>query len=210
MGVRVPQLDAGSRITRGPYNEGMVRVLTSTALLAFVVLVHTAAAQPVPQPFPRPAAPQQAEPPSGPPAAPATPAAPPPGQNPSSTPGSTAPTEAQLGVTIYPSAQFIASFDAGQNQRYYLFGVNAPYADIVAYYRTVLKNRGDVVFDEPPVHIFETGRFREESMVFPPSVAVKDYTWGGLQGYLVPLPGGKSQRYPTIIQIVPVSPAAVR
>lgn len=117
------------------------------------------------------------------------------------------PAEAQLGVPIYPSAQFIGSFDAGQNQRYYLFGVNAPYADIVNYYRTTLKNKGDVVFDEPPVHIFETGRFREEAMAFPPSVVVKDYTWGGLAGYLAALPGGKSQRYQTVIQIVPIAPA---
>ncbi|MGE3844360.1 MAG: hypothetical protein AB7I50_22580 [Vicinamibacterales bacterium] len=121
------------------------------------------------------------------------------------------PSETQLGVPIYPSAQFIGSFDAGHSQRYYLFGVNLPYADVVNYYRTTLKNRGDVVFDEPPVHMFETGRFRENTMAFPPSVVVKDYTWGGLAGYLAALPGGKSQRYPTIIQIVPVAaPPAAR
>jgi hypothetical protein len=113
-------------------------------------------------------------------------------------------------VPIYPSARFIASYDAGRGQRYYLFGVSASYAEMVAYYRTVLKNRGEVVYDAPAVHIFETGRFREETMAFPPSVAVKDYTWGGMEGYLVPLPGGKSQRYPTIIQIVPVLPGGER
>ncbi len=36
-----------------------------------------------------------------------------------------APTEAMLGVPIYPSAQFIASYNAGRGQRYYLFGTAA-------------------------------------------------------------------------------------
>jgi hypothetical protein len=121
------------------------------------------------------------------------------------TPGE-APTEASLGVPLYPGSQFIASYDAGRGQRYYLFGVNVPFVEMVAYYRTVLKDRGDVLYEAPPIHIFETGRFREDTMAFPPSVTVKDYTWGGLQGYLVPLPGGKSQRFPTVVQIVPVNP----
>ena len=37
-----------------------------------------------------------------------------------------------LGVPIYPGAQFIASYDAGRGQRYYLFGTNASFAEIVA------------------------------------------------------------------------------
>ena len=54
--------------------------------------------------------------------------------------------------------------------------------------------------------MFEIGRFREETMAFPPGVTVKDYTWGGSEGYLEALPGGRSQRYRTIIQIVPAAP----
>lgn len=161
-----------------------------------------ASAQPVPQPFPRPAAPGQ-------PARPAEPQ--PPGPTRPAPPSDTqAPDEATLGIPIYPTARFIASYDAGLGQRYYLFGVAAPFADIVAYYRNVLRSRGSLLFEQPPVHMFETGRFREESMAFPPSVTVKDYTWGGSQGYLVPLAGGRSERYPTIIQIVPAPSGARR
>jgi hypothetical protein len=116
-----------------------------------------------------------------------------------------APTEEQLGVPIFPGAKFLRSFDAGQNQRYYLFGATAGFGELVLYYRTQLKERGDLVYDEPPVHMFEVGRFREEAMAFPPGVTIKDYTWGGSKGYLVPTPGASPSHYPTIIQIVPVT-----
>jgi hypothetical protein len=56
--------------------------------------------------------------------------------------------------------------------------------------------------------MFDVGRFREETMAFPPGVSVKDYTWGGSNGYLVPAAGGKAQRFRTIIQIVPAPPGA--
>ena len=120
-------------------------------------------------------------------------------------PADPAPTEAQLGVPVYPGAKFLRSFDAGQGQRYYLFGSTASFADLVQYDRTQLKDRGDLVYDVPPVHMFEVGRFREETMAFPPGVTVKDYTWGGSKGYLVPTPGANPNRYPTVIQIVPVT-----
>ena len=93
--------------------------------------------------------------------------------------------------------------DAGRGQRYYLFGSTASFGDLVTYYRGVLKDRGELVFDAPAVHMFDTGRFREESMAFPPSVTVKDYTWGGSGGYLNPIRGAQPARFPTIIQIVP-------
>jgi hypothetical protein len=114
-----------------------------------------------------------------------------------------APTEAVLGVAIFPSADFITSYDAGQGQRYYLFGTNASFAEVVAYYKALLKDKGELVFDEPPVHEFDIGRFREESMAFPPSVTVKDYAWGPFKGYLNPKPGAQPERYRTIIQFVP-------
>ncbi len=154
-----------------------------------------------------PVRPQQA------PASPATPApssAPPAdtraaaGSGTSLLPVEAVPTEEQLGVPIHPSAKFLRSYDAGQGQRYYLFGSNASFAELVLYYRTQLRTRGDLVYEEPPVHMFEVGRFREETMAFPPGVTVKDYTWGGGKGYLVPIPGANPSRYPTIIQIVPV------
>ena len=120
------------------------------------------------------------------------------------------PGEAELGVKVYPTAEFVGAFDAGRGQRYYLFGTSATFADLVAFYRTVLKNRGELVYEQPLVHMFDTGRFREETMAFPPSVTIKDYTSGGSQGYLHALPGGQSKRYPTIIQIVPVPPGERR
>jgi hypothetical protein len=114
-----------------------------------------------------------------------------------------APTDAKLGMPIYPSAEFIASYDAGRGQRYYIFGTNAPFAQIVEYYKSVLKQKGELVYEEPPIHMFEVGRFREETMAFPPGVTVKDYTWAGSLGYLNPKRGAEPARFKTIIQIVP-------
>ena len=57
--------------------------------------------------------------------------------------------------------------------------------------------------------MFDVGRFREESMAFPPSVTIKDYVWGGTGGYLNPARGAQPQRFPTIIQIVPAPADAV-
>lgn len=117
------------------------------------------------------------------------------------------PTEATLGLPIYPSARFITSYDAGRGQRFYLFGTTAAFTEVVAYYRSVLKQKGELVFEEPATHAFDVGRFREETMAFPPGVTVKDYTWGGMQGYTNPKPGGDPARYPTVLQLVP-PPAA--
>ena len=118
-----------------------------------------------------------------------------------------APTEATLGFPIYPTAQFIASYDAGRAQRYYVFGAAAAYAELVTYYRTVLKERGNQIFEQPPTPMFEVGRFRDETMAFPPSVTIKDYVSEVSQGYPNPKPGAQPARFPTIIQIVPVPTA---
>lgn len=158
----------------------------------------------VPQPFPKPGQPAPVTPvPSVPPVAPpqAAPAAP---------QDASAPTEASLGVAVYPAAQFLTWYDAGRGQRYYLYGTTTSYADIVQYYRNTLRQRGDQVFDNPPIHQFDLGRFREESMAFPPSVTVKDYTLGGTGGYLNPKRGAAPARFPTIIQIVPNPPGVSR
>jgi len=111
-----------------------------------------------------------------------------------------------LGVPIHPGAQFIASYDAGRGQRYYLYGTETDFTQIVAWYRTALKQKGELVFEEPPVHMFEIGRYKEETMAFTPSVTVKDYTWAGSAGYINPKPGGTPARFKTIIQVVPNPP----
>jgi hypothetical protein len=111
-----------------------------------------------------------------------------------------------LGVPVYRGAQFIASYDAGHNQRYYLFGTNTSFAEIVAFYRTALKQRGELVYEEPPIHEFDVGRYKEETMAFPPGVTVKDYSWGGARGYMNPKRGAEPARFKTIIMIVPVVP----
>lgn len=117
------------------------------------------------------------------------------------------PTEETLGFPIYPAAQFITSYDAGRGQEYYLFGADIGFDALVRYYRNVLDDRGDRVFDEPPTHIFEVGRFREREMAFPPSVTIKDHAWNGSEGY--PDPAG-GHRFRTIIQIVPSPPQSRR
>ena len=120
-----------------------------------------------------------------------------------------APTEETLGIPIYPSAQFLRSYDAGRGQRFYLFGVLAGFDEMVAYYRTILRQRGTVVFERPATHTFDVGRFRSESMAFQPGVTIKDFASGGRGGFPNPTPVTQPERFPTIIQIVP-APAMPR
>jgi hypothetical protein len=164
--------------------------------------VASAQQPPVPQPFPRPGAQAPAR---------QTPAPPPTAQKPPAAPAPAAaqpdgpPTEAMLGVPIYPGAQFIASYDAGRGQRYYIFGSPAPFVDLVGFYRNVLKQKGELVFDVPATHEFDVGKFREDVMAFPPGVTIKDYQTDVSQGYPNPKPNGQPARFPSIIQIVPVT-----
>ena len=180
-------------------------LLTMALITSLTVLNGGLAAAQVPVPFPKPT-----RPPGTPPAKPSDPPVARPSDPPAPTPGAQtradAPSEESLGAPIYPGSQFVTSYDAGKGQRYYLFGTNAGYAEIVAYYRNVMKDRGDEVFREPPVHMFDLERFREQTMAFPPSVTIKDYAWGGLQGFLNPKTGAEPARYRTIIQIVPLPP----
>jgi hypothetical protein len=179
---------------------------------AFVLALAVAAqTQPVPQPFPRPGtppaqtAPARPVPPQPPPAAPARP---PDGAPPAAaarTTGDAAPTEAVLGVPIYPGAQFIASYDAGRGQRYYIFGSPATFVELVAYYRTILKQKGELVYEVPATHEFDVGKFNEDTMAFAPGVTIKDFQSDVSQGYPNPKPGGQPPRFPTLIQIVPVT-----
>jgi hypothetical protein len=73
---------------------------------------------------------------------------------------------------------------------------------MVMYYRSVLKDNGEKLFDSPPTHAFETGRFREDAMAFPPSVTIKDYTFGGSPGYPNAKAGAQPAHFPTILQFV--------
>ena len=168
----------------------------------------TVAAQ-VPQPFPgrqnvpRPAPAEPKAPPAAPPTKAPVPAPPP-------VKAEEVPSEVTLGFPVYPNSQFIASYNAGQGQRYYLFGSDLPFAALVKYYQSALKNKGILVFDAPAIHVFEIGRFREETMAFPPGVTIKDYTWNGSAGYINPTRNGKPARFPSIIQIVPAPAGAPR
>ena len=185
------------------------RILGRAGWIAAWALATAGLYAQTPQPFPRaglPAQPaQQAPPPRATP--PATPAPTQP-QTPAASPATGVPTAATLGLPVYPSAQFLTSYEAGRGQRFYIFGTTAPYAEIVAYYKTQLAEGGDVVFKEPATHMFNVGRFRQETMAFPPGVTVKDWTWGGSQGYPNPTLGGQPARFPTIVMLVPPPPAA--
>jgi len=174
-------------------------------LVAFVVSIALAVpseGQPVPQPFPRPASPAVQTPPAR-PAQPSSPVPAPPAAAP--VPDTAAPTEAMLGVPLYPGLQFITSYDAGRNQRYYLFGSTSSFVDLVAYYRTLLKQKGDLVYEIPATHEFDVGKFDDKTMAFPPGVTIKDFHSGVSEGFPNPKPGGQPARFPTIIQIVPVT-----
>ena len=179
----------------------MQRFALALAVTVAVVLPRLDAQ--VPQPFPGRQPPPPRPAPSTPP--PTTAPVVPPAR-----PAETPPTEAALGFPVYPAAQFIASYDAGRGQRYYLYGSDLPFAALVKYYQSALKTRGTLVFDAPATHVFEVGRFREETMAFPPGVTIKDYTWNGSAGYLNPVKNAAPARFPSIIQIVPAPPGAER
>jgi hypothetical protein len=164
-------------------------------MLAVTLAVAILAAGQAPAPASRPGQPPRVAPP--PTTTPTPPAAP--------TPAVEAPpAESTLGVPIYPGAQFIASYNAGRGQRYYIFGSAAPFVDLVTYYRNALKQRGELVYEVPATHEFDVGKYDEERMAFPPGVVIKDFQSDVSQGYPNPKPGGQPARFPTIIQIVPV------
>ncbi len=184
----------------------------STAVLTLALLAATAsfaAAQnqaPVPRPFPGTGAPPAARqpPPAPPPApAPATPSAADP--SPSTAPGaqaSPAPDAALAGLPLFPNAEFLESYDAGQGQRYYLYGTKAPFDEVVTHFRTALRSSGRQLYRTPAIQQFDLGRFDDNQMVFPPSVVVKDYASQPGGGYLF-VRDAAEQRFRTIIQIVP-------
>ena len=186
-----------------------------------LVVGATAVAAQTPQPFPRPGETQRqvSRPADDRPAQPsATASAPTPAvgqlapavtQAAPAAPGDrNAPRPEDVVFPVYPAAQFLSSYDAGRGQRYLLYGTTAGFAEIVAFYRMQLGDKGDLVFKEPPTHVFEVGRFREETMAFPPGVTVKDWSLSGSPGYPNPRLGAQPTRFPTIIMIVPPPPVA--
>lgn len=180
-----------------------------TAIFVTALAMRAAASPPqgplVPQPFPGSAPARPADPAANPAAPPPQPQATqpaPPEPEPPAAPALQAPE----GLPVYPTAEFIDGFDAGSGQRYYLYGTDMPFDDIVAYYRSVLKNGGRELFREPPMRQFDLGRYQENTMAYPPSVVVKDYAWNGAPGYLA-VSGTTEKRYRTIIQIVPAGAA---
>jgi hypothetical protein len=198
--------------------------IVAMALVAIVGQSALAARQttqiPVPRPFPQPGQPTTttAPAPSTPPVSttPTRPADPPPASSQppvNTTPVVTAaptvrPSERELGVAVYPAAEYIDSYDAGRGQRYYLFGTNAAFADIVGYYKNILRDGGRELFKAPAMQQFDLGRYRDDTMAYPPSVVVKDYTWSidgqPSAGYLF-IDGTKEKHFKTIIQIVPAT-----
>jgi hypothetical protein len=205
------------------HNEEGMKTMRGVGLIAVLCVAASAmplaqsGGAPVPRPFPGAPAPPAPAPPS--PSSPTTPAPKPaPPQSPAggtttapsaatppSAPATAAasPAPALPGVpAIYPTAQYLESVDAGSGQSYYLYGADATFADVVSYYRTVLKNGGREIYRTPGMHQFDLGRFDEGKMVYPPSVVVKDYSGGSSPGYLH-VSGVTEKRFRTIIQVVP-------
>ena len=190
----------------------------TAALLASLAVSAAQAQPPVARPQPPPPAPN-AKAPAKPgtttaPVTPPQPAAKPQPAPPAAAPASkvpaidaeAAPAPDQLNAPVFAGAQYLASYDAGMGQKFYLYGSSRAFADVVTYYRTVLKDRGELVFDAPATHEFDVGKFKETDVAFPPGVTVKDYTWGGSPGYMNPKPGATPAFFPTVIQIVPPPP----
>lgn len=175
-----------------------IALLALTGALTVVGRAQTPPTQPPPKPKPFPNS-GTAEPPPKP-----VVTQPPAGNVPPVPPPVGTPTVQDLnGTPVYPGAEYLDSYDAGRGQRYYIYGTNTPYADIVVYYKNTLRNSSNrEIFRMPAMHQFDLGRFAEESMAYPPSVVVKDYTWNESPGYLV-VTGTTEKRFKTVIQIVP-------
>ena len=211
-----PPADRGEIRPSAPKLPIMSWMHHSTGLLLVALLMSAPLTAQTPQPFPRPGAtqpPPKPAQPSSPPTTQPPPAtsnqAPPPAARPAQPPTTkevSAPSTIEVYFPVYPAAQFLAVYDAGRSQRYSIYGATAPFAEVVTFYRSQLDEKGSLIFKEPPTHMFEVGRYKEETMAFPPGVTVKDWTWGGSKGYVNPKPKGQPERFPTIIMIVPPLP----
>ena len=70
-----------------------------------------------------------------------------------------------------------------------------------------MKNGGRTIFEAPAMQQWDLAKFQDQTMAFPPSVIVKDYAWGGSEGYLF-VDGTRQKRFKTVIQIVPAPSTA--
>jgi hypothetical protein len=156
----------------------IIGVMTSAPWPAFAAALSlaTSLAQtpPVPKPFPQPSQPPPVGTVAQPPQTPQQPAQPAPAP-------AGVPNAATLGVQPYPTAEYIDSFDAGKGQRYYLFGTNAAYAEIVGYYRNLMRNGGRTLLEGPAMQQWDLGKFQEQTMAYPPSVVVKGLCVGRIR-----------------------------
>jgi hypothetical protein len=182
-----------------------MKIRTAGVALAGVLLPWALAAQGqstfIPKPFPQPGQPPATAP------AKATDPAPGPARPSAAQTSAPAqaivgkPTEADLGVSIYPSSEYLDSFDAGRNQRAYLFGTNDTYADVIAFYKR-LRGGGRELFKSPAMQQFDLDvKYKEETMAFPPAVIVKDYGSANGDGYLF-VDGVREKRFKTIVEVV--------
>ena len=157
-----------------------------------LVIVLAMLAQ-TPVPFPRPGAPK----PSAPPATQQPqPRVQPPGQ-PAPSP-TDPPTEASLGVPVYPGAEFLISYDATRGQRYYLFGTNAGFVEIVTL-QDPCEQKGELVYESPACSSSNRrfGRRRWLSASVTVRITVGDSA--GFLNQARPAPA----RFKTIIQCTP-------
>lgn len=171
--------------------SGVMIAIVGMSVISFVQNAPPPVPPPVPKPFPG--------------AVQTPPDSKSPGAKTEKPPAPTAPViNAQPGNTpIHPRAELLDAFDAGQGQQYIVYGTDLPYATVVEYYRQLLRSGGTEIFRAPAMHRFDLGRFDENTMAYPPSIVIKDYTWNGSPGYLH-VNGSTEKRYRTIIQVVPV------
>ena len=88
------------------------------------------------------------------------------------------------GVPLYPTAEYLDTFDAGAASSTSLRHERAVRRDRVVLQDDAQDRRARSCSARQPTHQFDLGRFQEERMAFPPSVVVKDYTWNNSPGYL--------------------------
>jgi hypothetical protein len=106
------------------------------------------------------------------------------------------------GISGYPGAEFLATYDAGTNQKLFMFGTNEPYEAVLAFYKTQFKKSGEEVSRQPRIQQFDLAGYNSGTMSQRPSVIVKDYTLPDPAGYLH-VSGTTERRYKTVIEIIP-------
>ena len=138
-------------------------VLVAACVAGVVAHAAVFAQGAVPQPFPG-SKPPTASPPQPPPVKPSQPPAAQPAPPVPSPPAAGTADAAVAGLPLFPQGQFLDSFDAGQGQRYYLYGTNAPFEEVAAHFRATLMSGGRQLYRTPAVHQFDLGRFDDQRM----------------------------------------------